>query len=310
MNQLSEIIKTSGLEVKETQSIVERFGNYEEIAKEWEAKAKMIVVTNASQTTEMAMAREARKKFSNLRIEVEHARKAMKEQSLRKGQAIDAVAKFLISLIAPIEQHLRTQEDFVEIQQKKKEEEDRIAAEKKAEEDRIAKEKADAEERECIRLENEKLKKEAEERERKIVEDKKKADAEKKALEEKARKQKEEADKKLSQEKAKAEEEKKKLQEEQAKKLEAERLEKEKAQKELNDKKLEEEKRKKEAEEAEIKRLADIEKAKQEELKKPDVEKYNAYIQVLLDVEVPIVRDMDVSNKIDIVWNYLKSLQK
>jgi len=44
--------------------------------------------------------------------------------------------------------------------------ETRIAAEKKAEEDRIAKEKADAEEREKQRLENIRLKKEAEERER------------------------------------------------------------------------------------------------------------------------------------------------
>ena len=159
---LNEIVKASNLELAESQSIVEKFGSYESIAKEWETKAKMIVVTDASQVTEMAMAREARKKFSQLRIDVEKARKAMKEQSLRKGQAIDAIARFLTSLITPIEDHLRLQEDFVKIQEEKKAEEARIAAEKKAEEERMAKEKAEAEERERIRLENEKLKKEAE----------------------------------------------------------------------------------------------------------------------------------------------------
>jgi hypothetical protein len=89
-DSLEVIVKDSGLEVIEGQSIIEKFGNYEQVAKEWEAKAKMIVVTDPSQTTEMAMAKEARKKFSDMRIEVEKTRKAMKEQSLRKGQAIDA----------------------------------------------------------------------------------------------------------------------------------------------------------------------------------------------------------------------------
>lgn len=78
---------------------------------------------------------------------------------------------------------------------KKKEQEDRIAAEKKAEEERIAKEKAEAAERKRIAAENEKLKKEAEERERlaKIeAEKREKLEAELKAKEEAERKVKEE----------------------------------------------------------------------------------------------------------------------
>jgi colicin import membrane protein len=55
-------------------------------------------------------------------------------------------------------------------QSKKKEHEDRIEAERKAEEDRIAREKAEAEERERIRAENEKLKKEAELKEKRNAE--------------------------------------------------------------------------------------------------------------------------------------------
>lgn len=76
----------------------------------------------------------------------------------------------------------------------KKAYEDKIEAERKAEEDRIAKEKAEAEERERVRLENERLKKEAEERERIHAEERKKAEEERKAIEEKARKEREQAE--------------------------------------------------------------------------------------------------------------------
>ena len=55
----------------------------------------------------MAMAKTARKKFSDLRIELEKTRKSMKEQSLIKGQAIDSIAKYLKSSIEPIEQYLK-----------------------------------------------------------------------------------------------------------------------------------------------------------------------------------------------------------
>ncbi len=79
---------------------------------------------------------------------------------------------------------------------KKKEYEDRIAAEKKAEEDRIAAEKAAEEERKRIQAENEKLRKEAEERDR-IA----KIEADKRAKEEAKRKAKEDAERKLREEK-------------------------------------------------------------------------------------------------------------
>jgi len=191
--QLEVIVKSSGLEVEESKNIISMFGNYESMAKDWELKAKEIVVTDASQTTEMAMAKVARKKFSDLRIDVEKARKNMKEQSLRKGQAIDAVARFLVSLISPIEEHLRLQEDFIKIQDAKKAEELRLIEEKRLEDERIEKEKTEAQERERIRIENEKMRKELEEKEKARLE-----------LEEKTRKEKEEADKKLAEERAAA----------------------------------------------------------------------------------------------------------
>lgn len=163
--QLLEIIKENNLEVVESKSILEKFGDYENIAREWEVKAKQIVVTDVSQTTEMAMAKEARKKFSQLRIDIEKARKEMKEQSLRKGQAIDSVARFLKSLVEPIEDYLRQQEDFIRIQEAKKLAEEKAEEERLAEIKRLAEEKAQKEEQERIRKENEELKRKSQEQE-------------------------------------------------------------------------------------------------------------------------------------------------
>ena len=60
---------------------------------------------------------------------------------------------------------------------------DRIESERKAEEERIAKEKAEAEERERIRIENERLKAEVESKEKQLAEERAKAEAERKAKE-------------------------------------------------------------------------------------------------------------------------------
>lgn len=213
-NQLKVIVDNSGLEANEGQTLLEKFGHYEQIAKEWEIKAKQIVVTDVSQKTEMAMAKVARKQFSDLRIEVEKSRKAMKEQSLRKGQAIDAVARFLVSLISPIEEHLKLQEDFVKIQEAKKAEELRIEAEKKAAEELRLKLEAEEKERERIKLENIRLQEEAKKREAEFAEERAKAEAERLRVEVEAQKEREKAERLARIEKEKAE---KALREERAK---------------------------------------------------------------------------------------------
>ena len=173
---LTQIITESNLEVVESNNIIEKFGDYEFVAKEWESKAKAIVVTDASQKTEMEMAKTARKKFSEMRIEIEKTRKSLKEQSLRKGQAIDAIARFLTSLISPIEDHLRLQEDFLKIQEEKKLAEEKKKIEEQLEKERIEKEKKEAEEKERIRLENEILKSKIAEQEKTLSAEKLKKD--------------------------------------------------------------------------------------------------------------------------------------
>lgn len=188
-NPLQVIVRESGLEIAKAQFVLEKFQSYFEIAAEWEQKAKSIVVTNESQTAEMQMARVGRLFLRDKRIDVEKARKKLKEQALREGKAIDGIANVLKALIVPTEKYLEQQEKFVEIRQAKINEEKRKAFEQKMEEERIAKEKAEAEERERIRVENEQLKKEAiareakakaerEEQTRKLAEQKAKAKAE------------------------------------------------------------------------------------------------------------------------------------
>ena len=249
MTQLNQLIKTSGLEEQEGLTLVDKFNTYEAIAKEWESKHKMIMVTDRSQTAEMAMAKAARKKFSEMRIKIEKTRKALKEQSLRKGQAIDSIAKYLTSLISPIENHLKMQEDFVKIEDEKIEMERKQKELERLEAERIAKEKAYAEEQERIRLENEKLKKEALEKEALLKKQKEEAEAKQREIDA----QKKAAEEKLLEEKRRAEEEKRKLQLEQEEKLKKEREEKDKLLKQIYEQK---EKERLEKEEIDRKNLA------------------------------------------------------
>lgn len=238
-NNLAVIVKDSGLEPTKAQFILEKFHDYFNIAAEWEAKAKTIVVTNENQQADMKMARVGRLFLRDKRLSIEKSRKELKEQALREGKAIDGIANVLKALIVPIEEYLDKQERFVEIRAAEKAEQERIAMEKRIEDERIAKEKAEAEERERIRLENEKLKAEAIEKEKQLAAERAKAEEERKAAEEKTRKEREEIEaaaraerekheRIIAEQKAKAEAERKALEEKARKEREAERAKAEK----------------------------------------------------------------------------------
>lgn len=126
----------------------------------------------------------------------------------------------------------------------------KIEAERKAEEERIAKEKADAEAREQQRLENERLKAEAEKREKEI-------EAERKANEQK-----------LAEERAKAKAEADRIEAENKAKLKAEQEAKAKLEAELQAKKDAEIKAENERKQAELKAKAEAEKNAKAPIKK------------------------------------------
>jgi len=82
--------------------------------------AKAIVVTSKDQKDDMAMAREMRLAIKNIRTTVEKERKALKENVVRKGKAIDGLANIIKFLIVPVEEHLQKQEDFVKLREEKR----------------------------------------------------------------------------------------------------------------------------------------------------------------------------------------------
>src|SRR3990167_796976 len=170
-NQLAVIVKESGLEPSKAAYILENFQSYFEIAAEWEVKAKTLIVTNPYQKAEMEQAREGRLFLREKRIAIENSRKKLKEEALREGKAIDGIANVLKALIVPIEEYLDTQEHFVEIEAKNKEDAHRAEIERRMEEERIAKEKEDAKRSEKLRIENERLKKEAAEKDKNAAEE-------------------------------------------------------------------------------------------------------------------------------------------
>lgn len=223
-NQLTVIVKESGLEPTKAQFILDKFQDYFAIASEWEIKVKTLIVSRADQKAEMEMARTGRLFLREKRITIENARKGLKEQALREGKAIDGIANVLKALIVPLEEYLDKQEHFVEIQEEKKREAVRLEIEKRIEDERIAKEKADAEALEKARLENEKLKAEAIEQEKKSAAERKEQEVILAKERAKAETERRDQEKKLQAERAKAEMEKK-LVEEKAK-LEREKQEK------------------------------------------------------------------------------------
>ena len=305
---LVRIVETSGLEKTKAQYILEKFQDYFQIAADWEAKAKILIVTSDNQVAEMKMAREGRLFLRSKRIDIEKARKELKEQSLREGKAIDGIANVLRALIEPIENHLEEQERFIELRDDRAKEERKAArivelqsiglepslydlkqmseeiyqnlvlGQKSAIQRRIEAEKqaeadrvAREKEQERIRLENDRLHKEAEKKEKEMVKERAKAEAEKQAMAAKAK-----------QAQLEAEARERKLKAEQELKLKKEREEREKVEAELR--------AKAEAEKREKKRIEDEEKAAK---RAPDKQKLVVLADVLDALELPVVKSAE-----------------
>jgi len=316
--ELATIAKENGLEESKVNGLLSSFGESFQLATtalEW---SKTINVTDESQKDLMEKARTGRLKLKNIRIEVEHTRKELKEQSLREGKAIDGMANIIKAMIVPAEEHLEKQEKYAE--NLAKERKQRVIAErmnilmgltdvptmyayenmeqdafdklveelkaakatkelaiKKAEEDRIAAEKAAAEEQERIRLENAKLKAEAEAKEAALAKERAAAEAERKALEEKAAKERAEAEAKL----------------------EAERKAREAVEAEAQAKKDEE-----------ARKLAADEEAKRVALLAPDKEKLLALADTIDRLEMPSLSNRDAGKVLDETKDFLLRITK
>lgn len=304
-NELALLVEKSGLETETAKSLQEIFQPFLDQANQWKAKAGALVVTDVNQKREMQEARVARLALRDIRINVEKRRKDLKEDSLRKGKAIDSVANLLKGLIEPIEEHLEQQEKFAEVQEAKRKTElaeQRFAqlspygfqfengfnlgemdeqmfqslfnGLKKTHEDKIEAERKAEEER--IALEQEELKErerirlENEELKRKQEEQERIMREERVRVEQERKAAEEAANKKLAEERQKAEAQQKKLREEQEKKLAVERKERERVEAELKAK-----------QEAEIKAKAEAEALAEAELSKGDKAKFQDMINAM-----------------------------
>lgn len=72
-------------------------------AKKWETQAMAIKITSLDQTIEMAQARVIRLGMKKKRGEVEATHKALKEDSLRRGKAIDGFKNIVLDVMVPID---------------------------------------------------------------------------------------------------------------------------------------------------------------------------------------------------------------
>lgn len=284
-NQLINLINDNGLDKTKSQVLLDNFSGYFELASDWEKKANMLVITSVEQKAEMKMAGEGRKFLKDKRVAVEHTRKALKENSLREGQTIDAIAKVLTNLIIPIEKDLEEKEKFAERQEARRiealnDERTReiepyfeyvpygIEFGKMAEDDykkvlsgaKLQKEAADEAERKAEQERIAREKAEEEERQRIRLEN------------ERLKKEAEEKEKQLAEERAKVEAEKRAA-EEKAKKEREVLEEKVRKEREAQEKRLEEERAKAAAERKAIEDKARLEREENERLLKIERDK-------------------------------------
>ncbi len=78
------------------------------------AAARAINVTDATQVSEIKKARASRLALKDLRVRADKARKALKEDSLRFGRAIDGAYNVFVLEIEPLETRLMEMEQFAE----------------------------------------------------------------------------------------------------------------------------------------------------------------------------------------------------
>lgn len=105
---------TKGLDPESVSAIRAAFDGMFDQAEIWVARAATLSVTREDQVHQMRQARALRLEIKDARVAADKRRKALKEESLRRGQAIDAGFKILETLARPLEAHLLEQEEFAE----------------------------------------------------------------------------------------------------------------------------------------------------------------------------------------------------
>lgn len=113
-NPLATIISKVGIDSAKAQPTIDTLSPFVAEAGDLVRESASIVVTDATQVTEIKAARSMRLKLKDIRVRAEKARKSLKEDALKTGQFIDACANWLKDKIEPEESRLEEQEKFAE----------------------------------------------------------------------------------------------------------------------------------------------------------------------------------------------------
>jgi hypothetical protein len=126
-SQIVQVVQTVGIEVDAAASLQMSFRPLFDEARKVLERSRGINVTSAEQSLEIKLARECRLALRRIRVEGDKTRKALKEDSLRRGRAIDGFFNVLLHLTETEEKRLDEQEKFVERQEAARKEAIRLA---------------------------------------------------------------------------------------------------------------------------------------------------------------------------------------
>lgn len=108
------ILTENKIEETISKEIAKHFGEFYNQATEWKNKAEALVVTSSDQVEEMKEAKKARLALVKVRTGIDKLRKSLNEDDKNRIDARNLLAKYLTSLVQPIEEHLLIQEEFAE----------------------------------------------------------------------------------------------------------------------------------------------------------------------------------------------------
>lgn len=112
--ELVAVIKASGVSALDAQLLNASFSTLFAQARGVIERSRSVVVTDVGQKLEMKLARECRLELRRIRVEGEKTKKSIKEDSLRRGKAIDGFYNILADLTGTEEKRLEEQEKFAE----------------------------------------------------------------------------------------------------------------------------------------------------------------------------------------------------
>ncbi len=114
--KLEEVLIKSNLEESTKIAIRSQFWDFYSQVTDRTEQANGIIVTSIDDKAMINKAWDLRKELKKYRTTIENRRKELKEESLRRTQAIDWVAKILKDYIQPLEDYLESQEKFAALE--------------------------------------------------------------------------------------------------------------------------------------------------------------------------------------------------